>query len=356
MVADVTVVGTGIIALTAAIEIADRGLSVRLVGTTHSGNASSAAGGMLAPSVARESGSAHTFALASRDRYPGFVAALAERAGRHIPLNTAGILEVAADLSEASELQYSIERTSSWLTATELTLEEPALDGSAGAVFHPLDGSVEPLPLLDALSAVVAKHDGIMTAREDCRELHATDLGCSVHTDMESRFASDYVVLAAGAWTPLIAGAGDGVAAVRPLRGQMIAFHGTPVRHVTCGAGGYLIPRTDGYTVAGGTMEHAGFESVTTVEAIELIRSRAARLCPALSGAAVHSSWAGLRPATPDLLPIIGADPERPRVIYACGHSRNGILLAPLTAEVVADLVTGAVPRYDLTRFRPGRH
>lgn len=356
MVADVTVVGAGIIALTTAIEIADRGLSVRLVGTTHSGNASNAAGGMLAPSVGRESGSAHVFAQASRDRYPSFVAALAERSGRQIPINTAGILEVALSALEAEDLQRSIERPSGWLSTVEVAMEEPSLLPSAGAVFHPMDGSIEPLPLLDALSAVVATHEGIVTAREDCRELHATDLGCSVFTDMESRFTSEYVVLAAGAWTPLIAGAGACVASVQPLRGQMIAFKGAPLRHVTCGAGGYLIPRTDGYTVAGGTMEHAGFESVTTAEAIELIRSRAAMLCPALSRIAVHSSWAGLRPATPDLLPIIGPDPERQRVIYACGHSRNGILLAPLTAEVIADLVTGTVPRYDLNRYRPGRH
>ena len=356
MVADVTVVGTGIIALTAAIEIADRGLSVRLVGTTHSGNASSAAGGMLAPSIGRGSGAAQAFAVAARDRYRAFVSTLAERSGMHIPLNTGGILEVALNDTEAATLQATIESVSFWLGAEELALEEPALSGARGAVMHPLDGSVEPLPLLDALRSVVAKHRGIIPAREDCSELHASDLGCNVLTDMESRFASDYVVLAAGAWTPLIIGAGAAMSVVQPLRGQMVAFDGAIVHHVTCGAGGYLIPKTDGYTVAGGTMEHAGFEAETTPEGIETICSRAVALCPALAAFGVHSSWAGLRPATPDLLPIIGADPERPRVIYACGHSRNGILLAPLTAEAVADLLTGAVPRYDLSQFQPGRH
>jgi len=208
MVADVTVVGTGIIALTAAIEIADRGRSVRLVGTTHSGNASSAAGGMLAPSVGRESGSAYDFAVASRDRYPAFAAALSERSGRPVPINTAGILEVALTETEAAELKDSIERPSRWLSAEELAREEPGFAPAFGAVMHPLDGSVEPLPLLDALRAVVASHDGITTAREDCCELNASELGCSVLTGMENRFASDYVVLAAGVWTPLIVGAG----------------------------------------------------------------------------------------------------------------------------------------------------
>ncbi len=360
MVADVTVVGTGIIALTAAIEIADRGFSVRVVGTTHAGNASSAAGGMLAPSIGRENSSAedpaHVFAVASRDRYPGFVAGLCERSGLPIPINTAGILEVALSAAEVRDFTRRIERPSEWLSAEELAIEEPALDGAAGAVFHPLDGSVEPLRLLDALSAVVAAHHGITTAREDCCELHVTPLGCTVFTTMESRFAAEFVVLAAGAWTPLIVGAGKAADSVRPVRGQMVAFESAAIHHVTCGADGYLIPRSDGITVAGGTMEHAGFEAINTAEGVELIRSRAVMLCAPLAHAAVHSSWAGLRPVTPDLLPIIGADPDRPRVIYACGHSRNGILLAPLTAEAVADIISGVPSRYDLSRFRPGRH
>jgi glycine oxidase len=356
MVADVTVVGTGIIALTAAIEIADRGFSVRLVGTTHSGNASSAAGGMLAPSIGRESGAAYDFGVASRDRFPSFVAAVSERAGRPIPLNTEGILEVALDESEATLLERSFESPSRWVSQSELAIEEPALEAGFGAVYHPLDGSVEPLALLDALSIIIAHHDGITTAREDCRELHASPLGCQVLTDMESRFASEYVVLAAGVWTPLISGAGAIAGGVKPVRGQMLAFEGAPLRHVTCGAGAYLIPRSDNTIVAGGTMEHAGFEAVTTTDGLESIRSRAVALCPALDDAAIHSSWAGLRPVTPDLLPIIGADPERERVIYACGHSSNGILLAPLTAESVADIISGVPPRHDMTRFRPGRY
>ena len=358
MVADVTVVGTGIIALSAAIELADRGLSVRLVGTTHSGNASAAAGGMLAPSVGRAPGAAYEFGVASRDLYPTFVAQLAERSGTTVPVSLDGILEAALTDTEAESLQLSLEQPSEWLSPAHVAREEPLLAATSGAVLHPRDGSVEPLPLLDALRAVVAAHDRITAAREDCCELHATELGCSILTDMENRFASDYVLLAAGAWTPLITGAGVAVAGVHPVRGQLIALEAgaAPIRRVICGAGGYLIPRSDGCTVAGGTMEHAGFESVTTQDATESIRARARRLCPTVGTRPVHSSWAGLRPMTPDLLPVIGPDPDRPRVIYACGHSRNGILLAPLTATVIADIITGTPHQHDLSQFRPGRH
>ncbi len=356
MVADVTVVGAGIIALSAALELADRGATVRLVGTTHSGNASAAAGGMLAPSVGSESGAAHTFAVASRDFFPGYAASLAARARRPVPMNMAGTLELALAEHEASMLRNSNDRSGRWLSAEEVAIEEPALALSRGAFLHPLDVAVEPLALLDALRIVVADHDGITAAVEDCRAVQSTESGCSVLTDMESRFTSDHVVVAAGAWTPIITGLDQSLASVQPVRGQMMAFESTALRRVVYGAGGYLIPRSNGIVVAGGTTEHAGFDVGTTAAGLESIRSRALRLCPALSNAPIQSTWSGLRPMTPDSRPIIGPDPSQPRVVYACGHSRNGILLAPLTAQVVADLVLGATPRYDLSQYRPGRH
>jgi glycine oxidase len=356
MVADVIVVGTGIIALSSAIELADRGLAVILVGTTHAGNASAAAGGMLAPSIGREPGPAHDFAAASRDLYPGWVAALTNRSGRPIALNSTGTLQVAITAEKASTLELSFESPSEWIAASDVAHLEPALGATCGAVLHPLDGSVEPLQLLDALSAAVALHERITIVREDCCEVRAHDTGCDVLTMMESRMAAQQVVLAAGVWTPLITGAGAAVAAVQPARGQMLAYQYDALRHVIAGADGYLIPRSDGTVAAGGTMEHAGFESVNTADGIASIRSRATMLCPALADAPLHSKWAGLRPVTPDLQPIIGKDPDRPQIIYACGHSRNGILLAPLTAVVVADIATGQAPRHDLSRFRPGRY
>jgi len=354
MVADVTVVGYGLVALASTLALADRGLSVRIVGTKHRGEASSAAGGILAPSISPpEDALASAFMRSARDFYPGYVAALVERTGIAVPLNRLGVLQLALDEAQAGALRASIPERSRWLDRAALAREEPAIGHAIGAVWHPDDGAVEPLALMDALSAAVARHEGVAVAREDVCSIDVTEFGCNVLTDRESRFASDHLVLAAGAWTPLIVGADAG--AIEPVRGEMVAFDAAPVRHVVYGAAGYLIPRHDGHTVAGSTSEHAGFDPDVTDEGVAAISAEAIRTCPALASAAISSTWAGLRPMTPDALPIIGPDPERPRLSYACGHSRNGILLAPITAEVVADLVTGSELRHDLSRFRPGR-
>ncbi|HEV2642587.1 MAG TPA: FAD-dependent oxidoreductase, partial [Candidatus Elarobacter sp.] len=282
---------------------------------------------------------------------------LVERSGRAVPLNRLGVLELAFDVAHAEALRESLVRPSRWIDGEEVAELEPALAPAMGAAMHPADGAVDTAALLDALRIVVARHERITAVREDVIEIHVSELGCNVLTDLESRLASDQLLLAAGAWTPLIAGVGAVAEGVQPVRGQMVAFATapTPVRRVVVGAGGYLIPRGDGHTIAGSTMEHAGFDTSTTADAREVLLQRAATLCPALCDAPVSAQWAGLRPVTPDLLPIIGRDPERPRLLYSCGHARNGVLLAPLSAEAIADLVTGSAPRHDLSRFLPGR-
>jgi glycine oxidase len=360
MVADVTVVGYGIMALVSSLELADRGMRVRLVGTRHAGEASSAAAGLLAPSLdppprTPVQGAAHRFSLAARDLYPGYVAALAERTGMAIPVNGLGILQLAMTEDDAAALLATLPDGSSWLDRGALAREEPELAHAAGAAWHPNDGGVEPLALLDALRAAVARHDGVSVAREDAVAVHATELGCNVLTNQENRFASDRVVLAAGAWTPLVEGAGAAAAAIEPVRGVMVAYRATPVRHVIYGPGGYVVPKRDGHTVAGSTADRAGFDATPTSEAIAAVRGTAGRICPSLAALEPDAAWGGLRPMTPDLLPILGVDPERPRVIHASGHSRNGILLAPITGQVVADLATDATVRHDLTPFLPGR-
>jgi glycine/D-amino acid oxidase-like deaminating enzyme len=102
-------------------------------------------------------------------------------------------------------------------------------------------------------------------------------------------------------------------------------------------------------------MENVGFDTATTSEGVQKVRSAAEEICPSLSRSNATRSWAGLRPVTPDMLPILGPDPEHQSLIYACGHSRNGVLMAPLTGDLIADLVTGTPLSFDLSQFRPGR-
>jgi glycine oxidase len=135
----------------------------------------------------------------------------------------------------------------------------------------------------------------------------------------------------------------------------MLELAAGPLRHVVFAGGGYLVPRSSGTTLAGSTMEKVGFDSAITGDARAHLLGVAAAASASLSAAPVLRHWAGLRPLTPDLQPIVGRDPDQPTVVYACGHSRNGILMAPLTGEVVAALLSGDAPGYDLSAFSPTR-
>jgi len=364
MVADAAVIGTGIIGLTTAIALADRGVQVTLLGRAHRGEASSAAGGMLAPSVEAEvaRGPANVFARAARDGYPAYVEALSARTGVDIPLNRLGILEVAATDAEATTLREraalgdfkSLVSTSVWLDARALADLEPALAPLAGGFLHPEDGAVDPLRLLDALRIAAAQHHKVTVVTEDVCYADVSNGRCMIRTDSENRVETDHLVVAAGAWAPLIEGIPH-PPPVTPVRGQMLGIQAAPLRHVVFGAGGYVIPKTDGMTTVGSTTEAVGFDPETTEAGLAHVRRIAETLVPELAQAEASAAWAGLRPLSPDMLPIIGRDRDAPQIVYACGHSRNGILLGPLTGEVVADLVSGREPQYDLSQFRPDR-
>ena len=161
------------------------------------------------------------------------------------------------------------------------------------------------------------------------------------------------VVIAAGAWAGKISGARL-AKSVKPARGQLVSYSATPLRHVCYGPGGYLVPR-GGITIGGSTIEDVGFDAKTTAAGVKKVRAAAEEICPALASSATTQAWAGLRPVTPDMLPIIGPDPKYPSLLYACGHSRNGVLMAPLTGDLIADLVTESPLRHDLSQFRPDR-
>ena len=164
---------------------------------------------------------------------------------------------------------------------------------------------------------------------------------------------ADAVVLAAGSWSGLVQGVPLDPRVVRPLRGQMVQLQTRLplMRRILVSPEGYLVPRADGRVIAGSTMEFAGFDKQVTAAGLARILALALRLCPELGSAAVDSSWAGFRPYTEDHLPLLGPGPL-PGLFLATGHFRNGILLAPITARVVAQCVLGEKPSVDLSPFR----
>ena len=350
--ADAVVIGAGLIGLTIARGLSAEGLRVVVIGSSTPGEASPAAAGMLAPSVERSEGPAHDFAVASRDMFPDFLAALLEETGIEVPLNRLGILQVALTPAGVKGLRKSVLPGAEWIDAARLHSLEPALSHGLGAVYSPNDGCVDNTVLLDALRTCVSEAGiEIVGGRAVAVE---SDPNIAVQLDSGVRFSCGKVVLAAGAWSSQVAGAAL-ARHVKPSKGQMLSYDTTPVHHVIYGPRGYLVPRQRGHTLAGSTMEDVGFDSKTSAAGIEKVRAAASEICPALGGMEPARAWAGLRPVTPDLLPMIGPDPSNPALLYACGHSRNGVLLAPLTGEIVTDLVVGRGVGFDLTQFRPDR-
>lgn len=350
--ADTVVIGAGIIGLCVARALAKKGRSVVLAGDHRSGEASRAAAGMLAPSVEQSEGPAHAFSLAARDFYPDYLEELADETGIRVPLNRLGILQVALTENGVKGLRKTSPPGSSWLDRSQLGDLEPTLGHALGAVMNPDDGAVDNVILMSALAESVEKLTGVTlmeaTAVSVSRELPR------VETRSGEILESETVVVAGGAWSGMIDGV-EALAAVSPCRGQLVSYKTTGLRHVTYGPRGYLVPRSSGTIVAGSTMEYVGFDSGTTPEGLAKVRSAAEEIAPALAVSSIAREWAGLRPVTPDMLPIIGRDETCDHIIYAAGHSRNGILMAPLTGETVAALALGESQSHDLSQFRPGR-
>jgi glycine oxidase len=307
---------------------------------------------MLAPSVEQSDGPAHEFAVAARDFYPAFLEELADTTGIRVPLNRLGILQVALTQRGVRGLRKTAPASSVWLERSELAEIEPTLGHALGAVFNPDDGAVDNVILMNALETAVDESDAISRFESPAASVSRDHAGVALASGQ--RLDANAVVIAAGAWGSMLEGA-SGIDAVSPCRGQLVSYKSIGLRHVTYGPRGYLVPRASGTVVAGSTMENCGFDSSTTPEGLARVKSAAEEIAPGLAISPVMDEWAGLRPITPDMLPVIGPDPTAPHVIYAAGHSRNGILMAPLTGETVAALALGESPAHDLSQFRPGR-
>ena len=307
---------------------------------------------MLAPSVERAPGPALHFGIAARDRYPSYIEFLAERTGVKVPLNRLGILQVALSEKGIKGLKKSAPPTTRWLDAKELQHFEPGLPHALGAMFNAQDGAVDNVALLAALNKLCSGSKWVERLDGAVKSVKPRADSCTVLTESGVEHSASKVVIAAGAWARKISGARL-AKSVEPARGQLVSYSSAPLRHVAYGPRGYIVPR-GGVTIGGSTMEDVGFDATTTDAGVKKVRAAAEEICPALATSKAEA-WAGLRPVTPDLLPIIGPDPNHPSLLYGCGHSRNGVLMAPLTGDLIADLVTESPLSHDLSQFRPDR-
>jgi glycine oxidase len=351
---DTIIVGGGIAGLAAALALGDAGHRVAVLDDSRPGAASRASAGMLAPSLGFPA-EILGYALAARDLYPSFLARLTDASGIDIPLDRRGILEVATSEAESIAMQTRRPETlpGTWFDAEELARLEPWLCCHAGAILHPLDGAVEVTPLMDALAIAVARHPRIRVVPAAVIALAFPRDGVVITMSNGSRLTGARVVVATGAWAGAMGGLPRSLP-VRPVKGELLLLEGPRPGHIVYSAGGYLIPRRDGILV-GATSEEAAFEAAPTAPGRATLIFHAGRIARFPANVAVLAHWAGLRPVSPDGLPIAGPDPDQPALVYFCGLSRNGILFGPWIAQqLAADMSgrrVGALRAFGIQRF-----
>lgn len=362
----IVIIGGGIMGLSIATELRrDAGLEVVVLEKSIPGaEASSAAAGMLAPQFESEKpGPLLDLCLLSRMAWPKFARELEDLSGVAVHYLPSGGLQVAFTDDEAHALQAKVDwQTASGLRAAFLSQQElrglePAINDEALAAAHfPDDHQVDPRRLMRAL-AVAASKRGVEFRTGTVRGLVERE-GRVVGVDVDdATLEGDVVVLAAGAWSGLVSGARVDPSRVKPVRGQMLELQVRAPRFTRLlkGASGYLVPRSDGAIIAGSTMEMAGYEKHVTVEGLTKLLRSTLELVPSLAAAPINQTWAGLRPWTDDQLPFLGEGP-REGLLLATGHFRNGILLAPITARLIGQLVRREKPTLELRPFRYERN
>jgi glycine oxidase len=360
---DVVIIGAGIIGLSLAISLRKHGVRVLVVERGEPGReASSAAAGMLVGSGTELPAALHALAAESARMYPEFAHELEDESGLKVDLREQGTILISA----TADFPAGAER----LSKEKLHELEPELaplessDSSPDGRASPLgnqkrnpaaylaERSVDPRALV-AAAVKAARHRGvdISSGTEVGALLISGNRVSGVQTEKTS-YSAGIVVNCAGAWAGCIAPLKF---PVTPVKGQMLAVvDGPSLQHVIRGEEVYLVPRSDGRIVIGSTLEDAGYDKRTNVDTIQRLLYVARELVPALASAKMHEDWAGLRPGTPDHLPLLG-ETRTPGYFVATGHYRDGILLAPITAQVMTQLILGKPCGFNLSSFSAAR-
>ncbi len=345
---DVIIVGGGIIGLALAIALRKRGATVLVVERGEPGReASHAAGGMLVDCPLETPTALQPLATASARMYPEFAHELELESSMKVDLRSQGTI-----LLPSAEHLHHLEGAP--LPAAAVAESEPALVAPDRPAFLLQERSVDPRALTTA-ALKTAKNRGVdFSSGDEVTAVNVTDGHAIGVTTIKTFFLAAKVVNCAGAWSGQIA---PHAFPTRPVKGQMLCLvmpSRNLLKHVIRSPKVYLIPRSDGRLLVGATVEEAGYDKRVDLATIQGLHNAAVALVPKLADARILENWAGLRPGTPDALPILGQTQTRGYYV-ATGHFRDGILLAPITAEVMTAVVEGRTPDYDLTAFSPAR-
>jgi glycine oxidase len=345
---NVTVIGAGIVGLSVAHELASRGASVRIVDARGPAQgATRASAGVLAPYIEGHSEALLKLCVCSLNHYDTFIARVSADGQQPVEYGRVGTLQVARNALEAEQLAATSARLAAAGVPHTLLDEhgaraaEPALGIATSALEIPQHGYVRVSTLVAALVSALERHDVSVT---------------SDHVERIEAIDADAVVVAAGSWSGDLSLEGAKIP-VRPIRGQLLHLRlsRAPISHVVWGERCYLVPWQDGSVLVGATVEDVGFNESPTAAGVRSLLEAGVDLLPELSAAVFQDVRVGLRPVTADELPVVGASSTMRRVFYATGHYRNGVLLAPLTALAIADLVFEGRERPELAPARPDR-
>ena len=361
---DVAIAGGGLIGATIGFELARAGLHVAIFDRQHPGEGASwAAAGILSPAP-ENSGMIPMVPLGreSLKLYPEFVASVEEISGQSVGYRSKGTLEslfsrdAKAKLNTIVALHHGLGLRAEPLSAEDARKMEPALSSELeAAVLRPDEASVDNRALIGAVLTADKRTGVKIFAGRSVKAICKRGGRCTGLSVDNEKVEARWTVIAAGCHSAEIEGV-PSYAPVRPAKGQMIALRARNfnLERVLWSDQIYLVPRNDGRILAGATVEYVGFEKEVTVGGLQKILAGAVELAPRLADAHVQETWAGLRPDSPDHLPIIGST-DLEGLLVATGHFRSGILLAPITARLIRDWIADQRVSLDWERFSPMR-